>query len=61
MLSYYYTLGRFYLSNKIYLIHRNNLEKSWKNVQTHRKKLRVISSRKSYIEILKKYKINNFS
>lgn len=49
MLSYYYTLGRFYLSNKVYLIHRNNLEKSWNKVQTHRRKLRVIASRKSYI------------
>ena len=61
MLSYYYTLGRFYLSNKVYLIHRNNLEKSWNKVQTHRRKLRVIATRKSYIELLKKYKINNFS
>lgn len=61
MINYYYTLGRFYISNKIYLIHRNNLEKSWEKVQKHRRKLRVISSRKSYIDLLKKYKINNFS
>lgn len=61
MINYYYTLGRFYISNRIYLIHRNNLEKSWEKVQKHRRKLRVISSRKSYIDLLKKYKINNFS
>jgi len=54
-------LCRFYIHNKIYMFHRNNLETSWKRVQKERRKLRVIMNKEDYYELLKKYNINNFS
>ena len=57
----YITLMRFHIYNKVHLIHRNNLEKSWIRVQNERRKLRVNMKRDNYIKLLKKYNINNFS
>ena len=57
----YITLMRFHIYNKIHLIHRNNLEKSWKRVQNERRKLRVNMNRNDYVKLLEKYNINNFS
>jgi len=58
---YYYALLRFHISNKIHMIHRKNLDRSWKKVTYRKRKLRVISNRESYIKQLMKYKHNNFS
>lgn len=43
------------------MIHRKNLDRSWKKVTYRKRKLRVISNRESYIKQLMKYKHNNFS
>lgn len=58
---HYITLARFHFYNKIHLIHRNNLEKSWTRVQNQRRKLRVDMKREDYVKLLEKYNINNFS
>lgn len=58
---HYITLARFHVYNKIHLIHRNNLEKSWSRVQNQRRKLRVDMKREDYVKLLEKYNINNFS
>ena len=58
---HYITLARFHVYNKIHLIHRNNLEKSWTRVQNQRRKLRVDMKREDYVKLLEKYNINNFS
>ena len=58
---HYITLVRFHVYNKIHLIHRNNLEKSWTRVQNQRRKLRVDMKREDYVKLLEKYNINNFS
>ena len=58
---HYITLARFHVYNKIHLIHRNNLEKSWSKVQNERRKLRVGMKREDYVKLLEKYNINNFS
>ena len=58
---YYYALLRYHISNRIHMINRKNLDKSWKNVTERKRKLRVIASRKSYMKQLIKYKHNNFS
>lgn len=58
---HYITLAKFHIYNKIHLIHRNNLEKSWTRVQDQRRKLRVDMKREDYVKLLKKYNINNFS
>ena len=52
---------RFHFYNKIHLIHRFNLEKSWTKVHTERRKLRVNMKREDYVKLLEKYNINNFS
>ena len=57
----YITLMKFHVYNKIHLIHRNNLEKSWSRVQNERRKLRVDMKREDYVKLLEKYNINNFS
>lgn len=58
---HYITLARFHVYNKIHLIHRNNLDKSWSRVQNQRRKLRVDMKREDYVKLLEKYNINNFS
>jgi|CoawatStandDraft_6_1074263.scaffolds.fasta_scaffold291320_2 hypothetical protein len=54
-------LLRFHIYNKIHLIHRNNLQKSWNRVQRERRKLRINMDRVDYIKLLEKYNINNHS
>lgn len=58
---HYLILARFHVYNKIHLIHRNNLDKSWKRVQEERRKLRVSMKREEYIKLLDKYNSNNYS
>lgn len=58
---HYITLVKFHVYNKIHLIHRKNLNKSWDRVMAERRKLRVSMNQKEYYKLLKKYKINNFS
>jgi hypothetical protein len=58
---HYIILARFHAYNKIHLIHRNNLDKSWSRVHNERRKLRVLMNRKDYVKLLEKYNINNFS
>ena len=60
-MQHYITLARFHVYNKIHLIHRNNLDKSWDRVMAERRKLRVMMKKEKYFKILKKYNINNFS
>ena len=60
-MQHYITLARFHIYNRIHLIHRNNLDKSWKRVMDERRKLRVMMKKEKYFKLLKKYNINNFS
>ena len=41
----------FHFYNKIHIIHRSNLEKSWTKVQNERRKLRTLMERKEYFEL----------
>ena len=56
---YYYNLFRFHISQKIHMRNKIKMEKSWKEVQKYQYRLR--KNRMKYIEIMKKYKINNLS
>ena len=58
---HYITIARFHFYNRIHIIHRSNLEKSWTKVQNERKNLRTLMKREEYFKLLKKYNINNFS
>jgi hypothetical protein len=55
------TLIRFHIYNKLHIVNRIILEKSWTLVQNEKRKLRVDMERKDYVKLLEKYKINNFS
>ena len=52
---------KFHIYHKIHKINRNNMEYSWLKLQEQKYKLRNNIDRKYYIEILKKYNMNNFS
>ena len=47
---YYYHLLRFHVSNQMYIRNRARFDKSWQDVLEKRRRLRVISSQKSYFQ-----------
>mgnify|MGYP006128816581 CR=1 FL=1 len=55
------TLMRFHFYNKIHLIHRHNLEKSWTKVGQKFIMNKVNMKREDYVRLLEKYNINNGS
>ena len=50
---YYYYLLRFNISSRIHNRNRLNLDKSWKRHIEDRRRLRVISSEKNFVDKLK--------
>ena len=52
---------KFHIYHKIHHINRRNMEYTWSKLQEVKYKLRNDIDRKDYVEILKKYNINNFS
>jgi len=52
---------KFHIYHKIHQINRRNMEYSWSKLQEQKYKLRNDIDRKDYVEILKKYNMNNFS
>jgi len=54
---YYYHLLRFHISNQIHIRNRSRIDKSWQDVLEKRRRLRVISSQKSYFQKIKEYEI----
>ena len=59
----YYRLNlmKFRIYHKIHQVNRRNMEYTWSKLQEQKYKLRNDIDRKDYVEILKKYNMNNFS
>ena len=59
----YYRLNlmKFHIYHTIHQINRRNMEYTWSKLQEVKYKLRNDIDRKDYVEILKKYNMNNFS
>lgn len=54
---YYYHLLRFNITSRLHIRNRNKFDKSWKNLLETRRRLRVVSSQKSYFQKIKEYEI----